>query len=175
MGNVNRLIGDCLELNADIIQNEHESKLPKFLAKLRANYYRYKLIKSVKKIEQGNTPLSKDNLMELALYLYNNYRPYGEYKTISYVKYLESTDSYVMKLEVAKDVFSIFTLNEKNASFDAKIKPAVDTTYDVSLKELTSDNDDLKHHLLEINHELLKVITQYIIDTIEEYKEMDKK
>lgn len=168
-----RLIGDCLEINADIIDTRFHSKLPKFIANLRAKYYMNKLIKTAEKIAAANTPLDKENIQELAMYLFNNYKPHGEYKRISYTKFMNS-GYYIMKLDVAKDFTSIFTIPETGDRFTLNIRAANNDGgfegYELELKTLATEKDDIKDKLLLINQALVQTISEYVIDTVLAYK-----
>ena len=47
-----RLIGDFLEINADIVERRFKSKLPRLLANIEEKHSRNKLIKTAKKIAE---------------------------------------------------------------------------------------------------------------------------
>ena len=68
-----RIIGDFLEINADMIYQRDKSKLPKFLSRLRYKINNKKLIKRVEVFRNSDIYLSKDNIMELFNYLQNTF------------------------------------------------------------------------------------------------------
>ena len=169
----NRIIGDALELNAEINEDIFTSKAPGFIKFFMKKYYAFKMSRIVKKIESGNVPLNKKNLVELAEYIHNNYQPDCRFNNIRHVRYFESSDSYLMRLEFNGSVL-VYNLhdanNDKVQSFTCKITPDNSgKAYEVELKEMITDNPDIKTTVFDANSELYKVIAQYILTIIGKY------
>ena len=168
-----RLIGDCLELNGEINEKIFNSKFPKFIKNFQKKYYTKKMMKIVDKISDGNTPLNRSNIIELATYLNNNYQPTGSFSNIKHVKYFSDSDTYLMRLEFDESiiVFNIPNAGDKNIqTFICKIVPKNSIqSYEVELKEMVTDNNEIRHILIDANAELLNIISQYILEIIGKY------
>ena len=170
-----RIIGDFLEINADIVERRFKSKLPKILADIEEKYSRNKLIKTAKKIQESNMILSIYNLSELFIYTFNNFPPNGKYKSIMISKVVNDSNNIeaVIKFE---DIVSIINIDKKENTIDVNITQDNNTFF-------TRCNGLLKHSkkgsrvdiiLMRINKELLNMITDYIIETLESYNRKDK-
>lgn len=170
-----RIIGDFLEINADIVERRFKSKLPKILANIEEKHSRNKLIKSAKKIQESNMILSIYNLSELFIYTFNNFPPNGKYKSIMISKVVNDSNNIeaVIKFE---DIVSIINIDKKENTIDVNITQDNNTFF-------TRCNGLLKHSkkgsrvdiiLMRINKELLNTITDYIIETLESYNRKDK-
>lgn len=170
-----RIIGDFLEINADIVERRFKSKLPKILANIQEKYSRNKLIKTAKKIQESNMILSIYNLSELFIYTFNNFPPNGKYKSIMISKVVNDSNNIeaVIKFE---DIVSIINIDKKENTIDVNITQDNNTFF-------TRCNGLLKHSkkgskvdiiLMRINKELLNTITDYIIETLESYNRKDK-
>ena len=170
-----RLIGDFLEINADIVERRFKSKLPKILANIEEKHSRNKLIKTAKKIQESNMILSIYNLSELFIYTFNNFPPNGKYKSIMISKVVNDSNNIeaVIKFE---DIVSIINIDKKENTIDVNITQDNNTFF-------TRCNGLLKHSkkgskvdiiLMRINKELLNTITDYIIETLESYNRKDK-
>ena len=66
----NRLIGDILEINNDIIRQRVESTSPKFITILKEKHYRRRLDKLIKRFNKQKIILNMSNVNELLVYLY---------------------------------------------------------------------------------------------------------
>lgn len=168
-----RIIGDLLEINAEINEDIFTSNAPGFIKFFMKKYYTLKMLRIVKKIEVGNVPLNKKNLIELAEYIHNNYQPDCRFLTIKHVRYFEPSDSYVMRLEFGNTIV-VFNIHDANnpriESFTCKITPDNSgKSYEVELKEMITDNPDIKATVITANSELYKVITEYILTIIGKY------
>lgn len=170
-----RIIGDFLEINADIVERRFKSKLPKILANIEEKHSRNKLIKTAKKIQESNMILSIYNLSELFIYTFNNFPPNGKYKSIMISKVVNDSNNIeaVIKFE---DIVSIINIDKKENTIDVNITQDNNTFF-------TRCNGLLKHSkkgsrvdiiLMRINKELLNTITDYIIETLESYNRKDK-
>lgn len=169
-----RIIGDVLQLNGEINEEIFSSKAPGFIKVIQRKYYNIKMNKIVKKIGIANVPLTKKNLVELAIYIYNNYQPDCRFSNIKHVRYFPDSDSYLMRLEYGNStlVFNLHDANVKNSTtFTCKVIPEISSgkSYEVELKEMATDNPNIKSTVFKANSELYKVITQYILTIIDKY------
>ena len=170
----NRLIGDFIEINADISNQQHNSKLPKFISKHRANRYRKRLIKSAKNIATSKMILNRDNLYEFFIYCYNNFKN-GAFRSVFQVK----ADSNYSKIQAVLkfDIYYVIIYIEKDKEvFDIDIKDrgADDRkSCSVTVNELTSRNPKTSDLLKEVNAELLENISEYILQNTIIYLDND--
>lgn len=182
--NNERIIGSCLEINSDIIRMkfEEDKKFPKLFIKLRENFYRGKLIKTVKKLEKANIPLTKANLLELFSYIYSNFPPNGSYQNIKQILHVEKenlniwkaivkyTDDilYTIDIDVIESTFTV-TVIINNKEKDTR------STTDIYLKELITDKEKMKDHIRNLNSLMIKIIMNYILQIIESTKQIERK
>ena len=75
----NRLIGDVLEINSDIVDRILNYKGPKFINIIREKYYRFRLNKIINKM-RNHLILNKFNIIELVTYIETYYK--SKYKSI---------------------------------------------------------------------------------------------
>ena len=169
-----RIIGDALQLNAEINESIFNSKSPRFLKILEKKYYTLKISRIVKKIGAGNVPLTKANLVELASYIYNNYQPDCKFMGIKHVRYFRDSDSYLMRLEFGNSTL-VFNLHDANNSkvnnFTCKVIPdnGLGKAYEVEIKEMVTDNNEIRHVLIDANTVLYNIIKDYILLIIGKY------
>lgn len=180
-----RIIGSCLEINSDIVRMKFEEnkKYPKLFIKLRENYYRGKLIKSVKKMEKANLPLSKTNLLELFAYIFSNFPPYGSYQNIKQVLHVDKENMNLWKVIVKHNSLDILYTIDIDVNDDVFIVSVIinDTTKDsrntstVYLKELRTDKENMKEYIIDLNTILIRIIMDYILHVIESTKQLERK
>ena len=170
-----RIIGDFLEINADIVERRFKSKLPKILANIEEKHSRNKLIKSAKKIQESNMILSIYNLSELFIYTFNNFPPNGKYKSIMISKVVNDSNNIeaVIKFE---DIVSIINIDKKENTIDVNITQDNNTFFTRcnGLLKNSKKGSRVDIILMRINKELLNTITDYIIETLESYNRKDK-
>lgn len=183
MGENERIIGSCLEINSDIIRMKFEdSKLPKIITNLREKYYRYKLIKSVKKFEKANIPLNKSNLLELFSYIYSNFPPYGSYKSIKQIMHVEKESMNIWKtvIRYSEDIVISIDIDYKDETMTLTTiindpKTDIRKTYTDYITELKSDKPATKDIIDGLNKSLIKIIMEYILSVIESTKNIERK
>lgn len=171
VNNCDRIIGDFLEINADIVQSETNSKLPKFIRKRKSKKTRNKLLKSAKKIKNSNYILTTENLRELFVYVYNNYPPKGQYKSIFMVKADEEAKNIeaVISFDNCK---AIITIEKGISGFDISISEKKSDNYTESCNIHCNSlyHDNVRSEILEkINRKLLDDLSNYVIDIISSY------
>lgn len=102
-----RIIGDFLEINADMVYQRDKSKLPKFLSKIRYKMNNKKLLKRVEIFRNSNIYLTKNNILELFNHLQNSFD--NKYDCILKASFSETTitiysfDKYVVDGTVTFD------------------------------------------------------------------------
>lgn len=166
----NRIIGDFLEINADILLQYQKSKLPEFIKRKISFWHRKKLLKSARKIANSNIILTKDNLGELFAYTYNNFPPKGSFGCIicSKINNNEQQIEAVIKFDSYK---AIITIDKDVSTFDLVVsyKNLEDNTNkncSISCTNLNSDNPITKPLLEKINKRLLLDMSDYIVSNI---------
>lgn len=172
-----RLIGDFLDLNYHIIQERINSKLPKILANLRANYYHKKLIRSAKKIPNAKSyKLNKENLSEYFFFVLSNYE--GKYGCIEKIIYSDTTKN--LTALIRHDNWYGNIIIEKNDSkyFDFNLTYTGNsrgTQYYASHSiNLSHEQIELNNLLAEINNKLLIDISNYLVDYISIFTRKEK-
>lgn len=170
----NRIIGEFLEINADIVLFQHESKLPGFIKKSWAQWKRNKLKKMVNKLRKSDHILTLENLAELFVYLYNNYPPNGSYECIKLCKVLGDNSNQMEAIIKFADYNCVISIDKKDPEFDIAVKR---TSSDGSQGfKIKTDKLYCKNRLVfatqlkEINECLKDVICKYIISILDSYK-----
>ena len=87
---MDRIIGDYMEINSDIVVREFNSKLPKFISKWISRNQRKKLLSSIEKFRNSNYILTWFNLVELFTYIFNNFEPDHSYGIITKVEIINN-------------------------------------------------------------------------------------
>lgn len=170
-----RIIGDFLEINADIVYEQHNSKYPKFIAKLIAMYRRRRLIGLVKKLGKSNMMLSKNNLAELFAYTFNNFPPSGSYKNILVSKVRDNYSEAIVSFNDG-NTKAIVSIDQDIFGMELNIthhNPENNTTkhYSLTRSHLFGLGDEEAEDIVrELNKVLLNLITEYLISNISSYK-----
>ena len=167
---MDRIIGSFLEINGDIILQENESKLPKFIKKIRSRYYRNKVIKSIKKLRNSNHILSKDNIEEFFSYTFNSFPPYGKYKSVVTSKIDNNTTEGILEFDNYK---VIITIEKDEENFEIHINEINEDrydTYNLYLDKLYSESKSSREILYTINNRLLNDICDFINTIVMLYK-----
>lgn len=168
-----RIIGDFLEINSDIVQAEFESKLPKFLRKLKFRKQRKRLLENVNKLRNSNMILEVDNIIEFFSYIYNNFYPETSYKSVFKCKVdiekeiyegVIKFDNQITIITIEKEFYPKFNVNSK-----IMITDSVSNGIDIQTDKLFSDNDRKNDILSKVNKILLDDICSYIEDIIKPY------
>lgn len=182
--NSERIIGSCLEINSDIIRMKfEESRLPRFFNNLRSNYYRKRLIKTVKKLQKANIALSRENIIELLSYVFSNFPPTGTYdiirKTTHTFNVEKNIDIWSCNIVVSKNRAYRISIDNIEKLFDVTIidgeSGSGTKTYSTSLSKLETSNKNLSHYIKELNESLIKVIMNYILTVIEDSNKLERK
>lgn len=166
----NRIIGDFLEINADIISKKAKSNLPEFINNFIYNRYKKRLKKSVYKLQNSNLLLDKSNLSEFFIYCYNNFPPNGSYKSVYKVLYNETSGKVqaIIKFESLQAIIDIepdydgFNISVK----DKNIETGNYNNFSIHCDKLYSKLHLAKETLELINNRLVKDLTEFIMDNI---------
>lgn len=161
------IIKDFIDINFDIISLYDNSKYPKFIAKLIEKRYRKKLKNRVLTLRKSNTPLSFDNLCEFASIIHDMYIPNGSFKNIMYVNYYPNDDSYNMRIDMGDIKCNIVVYTKRN-----EFQLFIDTnnnTHTITLKELYTNNKNIKKYVSRINDECIKLICDYLDDYLSSF------
>lgn len=169
-----RIIGDFLEINADIVKQEVDSNLPKFLSKLKAKHFRRKLMKRLYKLKSTEYILNSKNLSELFTYVFNNFPPMGEYNSIKYSKVIEDGNSLRSEAVVEFDnIKCIITLDSNDKYFGINVSQTLEDDnrvgFNLSLNELYTEKEQYKDIISKINDKLLEELVSYIESILKNY------
>lgn len=172
---MDRIIGDFLEINADIVKQEVDSNLPKFLSKMKAKLFRKRLLKSLYKLKSSNYILNSRNLSELFTYTFNNFPPMGEYNSIKHSKIIEDTGYSIRSEAVIEfdNIKCIIYLDSREKYFEINVSQTLENNnkmgFNLSLTELSSEKDQYKDIVSNINDKLVDELVSYIESIIKNY------
>lgn len=172
MTNNSRIIGDFLEINADIIEHGAKSKLPKFIINLRKKKYKNRLKKSIQKLAESNMILDRDNLAEYFVFLYNNFPPNGNFKSTYQVKTMGEEFERMEAVLKFEDIMCLIKINQDDPEgFDinARTNGLGDESahgFDIRALKLDSIKPDVKPLISMINKQLLKDMSDFLMDLI---------
>lgn len=170
-----RIIGDFLEINADIVLYEQSSpnKFVKIIRHFIAKRNRNKLLNSLKKLRDSNHILDTDNLLELFIYIYNNFPPKGSYNSIKTVKILDEDGNKVEALVSFDNYSSLISIDKRESGFDIvihELKEGNSNSCSIHCDKMYSDNPRTEDWLFIINGQLLNDMCDYIDSIITQYK-----
>lgn len=165
-----RIIGDFLEVNADIVQYQFNSKLPKFIAKYKANKLRNRLIKSINRLRESDMILSVYNVSEYLNYIYNEYEN-GTYKSISMIKKMNNLIEAVLKID---NINCIISVDSSEGIINIVLSQAISDDFNkgcnLTLKELSSIDPESNKQIKIVNNTLKKELFEFVLDLINRYK-----
>lgn len=175
---MSRIIGDFLEINADIIQQRESSKLPKFIANIRASYHHKKLIKAVNKFKKSKYILTKDNLAEFFAYTYNNFPPYGSYKSVLASKINDKNANEIEGIIKFDSYKAVITIDKRYKKFDIsiynKVSQISSQSCSINVEKLYSEKEVSSELLSKINEKILEDMCDYILSIIMIYYDKEK-
>lgn len=172
MTNDSRIIGDFLEINADIIEHGANSKLPKFLINMRKKKYKNRLHKSILKLANSNLVLNKDNLAEYFVYLYNNYSPNGAFRSTFKVSVLGEDFERMEAVIKFEDIMAIIKINQEDQEgFEITARTnglGNENSFGFSIRatKLSSGKPDVRPLIEQINKQLLQDMSEFLMDLI---------
>lgn len=167
-----RIIGDFLEVNADIAKDQFYSKYPNFIAKFIAKLQRKKLLRSVHKLRKSNIVLDYNNLYEFFILLYTNYPPEGTFGDV--VKVLYSEEKGILEGVLKFDNYSVLISldDHSNGFFDLKAKKTengISTGLDLSSRQLSTKKKEYEDIYNTVNKQILENMCDYITTVIENF------
>lgn len=172
---VERLIGDFLEINANIVQDEFESKIPKFIKKFKYKKLRQRLLDNVDKLRQSEIILNTDNLIEYFSYIVSNFYPETKYGVITKCRVDEASGLYeaVLSFENQSAIISIDKSRYPKFNVSSRIILEDETASGINIEteQLQSDTYKKDKILGRINNMLLNDICNFITDRIKPYQE----
>lgn len=171
-----RIIGDFLEVNADIVSEEFYSKKPKFIKKILSRKYRKRLLRAITKLKDSDYILNSMNLREYFIYVFNNCSGSngGCYRSIKVVKYIEEVGE--MEVIMIWDNYNIiFTFNNpEDEYFQMTVKWKENDNErraTVSLKDFRTNKYEFVDLYKTINIHIKDEICSYVEDIIKQYLE----
>lgn len=178
----NRLIGDILEINSDIINQRVESKSPKIITSLKEMYYRHRLEKLIKRFNKDKIILDKSNIHELLVYLYT-YKD-GKYKDITNIvmKAQFGVDVIVADVSVYPDISYIkdikYVINISSREEEMNILTIIHRaegtvlTHTFRLNSLSyfDIDGDLQIAISSLNDTLLNLLESFLLEYLDRYK-----
>jgi hypothetical protein len=169
-----RLIGDVIEVNGDIVAQEYNSKLPKPIKKIYYNRYRKKLLKSIDKLVSSNHILTTDNLIEFFTVTFNNFPPDGRFNSIIRSvrdDVLNHCIEAVIKFDEYEYLITIDRLDYPNFRLICRRHIDEYTTdgINITTNKLFSANPKKSDYLEKINRQILKEIGEYLRSNVASY------
>lgn len=172
MQNNDTIISDFLDINKDISAIGLDKKF-KLYYNLKKIKYRKRLIADINKLKESNMILSRDNLLEIALYVYNNYLPDGKYDCITSTQYYPKSEAYVLSIlnDDKSYKYTILINNDKKFTITISSMHINEDNkgYTINLDRLESPNREISGHLKYVNSILLNTICKYILQIVESY------
>ena len=172
---MDRIIGDFLEINADIVKQQVDSTLPAFISKLRAKYFRKKLLRSLHKLKKKHYVLTCKNIAELFTYTFNNFSPKGNYNSIKYSKVKVDSESYfgIEGIVEFDNLTSIISMKSNDLYFEINTSITKDDgskdQFNLTLQKMYTDNNKYHDTIYKINEKLLDELISYIDSILNHY------
>jgi len=172
--NNSRLIGDFFEMNSSIAYEEaSNTKSFKWLVKYRAKKQRKKMITIIDKLCNSGYVLTRDNVYELFVYLFNNSDIYSrEGLKIFKPAGLESDDRIegVIKLDNILCLIHIdHNLEYMEITIETKSSNNSSSKVEINRKDLADYSGIAGEQLKKINKFLLETINEFIKVNIKRY------
>ena len=170
--NMDRIIGDYLEVNSDIVSEEFNSKFPKFIAKRISRHQRKKLMNSIEVFRKSDYILDWANIVELFTYVFNNFEPEHKFGVISNIEYYNNTMEALVEFDgyYAIIYFEYIDFNKDENKFSLKMKHN-SFGIDIELSRLASHSRKAQEYVDELNYVLKNCIADYIEGIIKKYME----
>ena len=175
----NRIIGDIIEINSDIIEKRVKSKSPKIITNIKEKYYRYRLNKVIKGFK-SKLIFNKSTLEELLSYINAYYE--GKYKCIVKVDIKNLSDDNITTSEIIvnpkddnlNNVRYYITINKKPEIDLSVSQYYIDGTviYDkINIENLSNKQNNKDYiYLKYLNDALVDVLTEFINEYLSRFK-----
>lgn len=174
--NDSRLIGNFIEINADILSEQINSKRPKFIANIIAKRQRKRLLKLADKLSKSGVILDKSNLAEFFTYVHSHYE--GKYGIIKNIIISGNEYDYEISATVIidDDIRYIITITEQR-----EMQIVCNTSYKTSnggfntfKTRLYSERPEYREYIELLNKGLREELFRYIREAIGAYSEKGK-
>ena len=174
--NDTRLIGNFIEINADILAEQINSKHPKFIASIIANRNRKRLLKLANKLSKKDIILDRSNLAEFFTYIHNHYE--GKYGIIRNIIISGNEYDYEISATVIidDDIRYIINIDQQK-----EMQIVCYTSYKTSnggfntfKTRLYSERPEYREYIELLNKGLREELFRYIHEAIGAYSEKGK-
>lgn len=172
-----RLIGDFLETNASISYEESINTKPfKWLVKYRANRQRKKLLSIVENLSKSDYVLTRDNIYELFVYLFNNADIYSKNNIKIFKPNSDGSDDRIEGVIKIENIMSLIHIDHNIEFMEITIETKSENNnssskVEINRKELADPSGIAENQLKKINKYLLEIIYDFIKFNIERYIE----
>ena len=173
----NRLIGSFIEINADILADQINSKHSKFIAKIIADRNRKKLLRLANKLSRTKIILDRENLLEFFTYIHSNYEgKYGIIKNII-ISGNEYDFDIAASIIIDDDIRYVVTItNQKEMQIVCNPNYKTSTGgFNTFKTRLYSSRKEYEEYLSLLNVELSKELFRYIHEVIAQYSNKKEK
>ena len=162
----NNTVTQFLDLYDQVQLMYTNSKLPKFLAKIRIAMYKRKIIKSVDKLYVANVPMNSSDVIDMLTNIQSANLPTGAYKQFEFITV--DYNSIRAKLSTRDFNFYISISNNEPEIMDLNLK-YIDhnkTGFNISAKELKGNSEETKEALRFINSVMWCTAADFIKESI---------
>lgn len=175
-----RVIGDILELNGELVSIIHNASdknfIVRYVAKRNVKKSRKRITAYVEKLKAGNVQLSRDNLVEFFTYTFNNYPPKGNFgsvqlSTVTIDDYHTEAEAYI----VFDDYKCIITIDTTMDNFKVVIRHSTkDGNRNCNIQcnggLLTTNATMYLDDLRKLNSKIWEDIAEFIFSNIKAYE-----
>jgi hypothetical protein len=175
LDNKNRLIGDFFEINSSIAYEESSNtKTPKFIVKWRAKRQRKKLLTIIHNLSLSDYVLTRDNIYELLVYLYNNKDIYNADNKIKvYLPNDGLENDRIEGLILLDDLKCLIHIDHNNDyiefTLETKSKSGNISKVEINRKTLADKSGIANESLERVNRFLLYTIYDFLEFNINKY------
>ena len=171
--NNNRLIGDFFETNAAIGYEESSNeKSPKFLVKWRAKRQRKKLISIINNLCDSEYVLTRDNIYELFVYLFNNADIYNKDNIKIFKPESSDADDRIEGVIKLDNLMTLIHLEHNTSFMEITIEAKSENNsskIEINRSELADNMGIAEESLKKINKYLLSIIKDFLLFNITKY------
>lgn len=172
--NKNRLIGDFFEANSSIIYEEStNTKSPKFLVKYRAKKQRKKLISIINNLCSSDYVLTRDNVYELFVYLFNNADIFKKNEIKIYKPNDGNADDRIEGVIVVDNLMCLMHIEHNSDYIEITLQTKSSNTesskVEINRKEVSDKSGIANESLQKINKFLLEIIREFLLFNISRF------
>ena len=179
LDNKNRLIGDFFEANSAIIYEEStNTKTPKLLVKYRAKRQRKKLISIINNLCSSDYTLTRDNVYELFVYLFNNADIFKKDEIKIYKPDDGIVDDRIEGVIVLDNIMCLMHIDHNSDYIEITIQTKTSNTesskIEINRKEVADKSGIANETLKKINKFLLEIIREFLIFNISRFNNTEE-